>query len=298
MRLITYETCGEARVGVLLKGNPAKAVDLQQAGDLLSLGDRNFESMLRLIQSGPRYWEEASRIALEPPDEAIISLEGVSLLAPLPRPPRMRDFSVFEAHGESAGKIPKAWYDLPLYYKVNIFSVVGPNACVDWPSESDIVDYELEAAVILGTGGKGLTPDMVRANIFGYTVFNDYSARDWQAQEITCPLGPCRSKDFDGSNVLGPCIVTPDEIGNFYDLTMTARVNGELWSRGSTSTMYHRLEDMIAKISESETLIPGEIFGSGTVGAGCGFDLKRYPKRGDEIELEIEKIGILRSFVK
>ncbi|MEQ8264130.1 fumarylacetoacetate hydrolase family protein [Pseudohaliea sp.] len=297
MKLLTYLHQGAERVGAHIPGDAALLVDLQHAAALRGLESRPFDSMPGLISSGKRHWDRAAELVLRPPEESLIQLGEVELLAPLPRPVRMRDFSAFEAHGAAAGSIPEAWYRLPLYYKVNTLSIVGPDAVVRWPEGSREVDYELEAAVVLGTGGRGLSATEVASGIFGYTVFNDYSARDWQWEEITCPLGPSRSKDFDGANVLGPCIATPDEVEDFYNLPMIARVNGEEWSRGSTSSMYHRFEDMIATLSESETLVAGEVFGSGTVGSGCGFELGRYPKRGDRIELEIEKIGTLRSAV-
>jgi 2-keto-4-pentenoate hydratase/2-oxohepta-3-ene-1,7-dioic acid hydratase in catechol pathway len=121
------------------------------------------------------------------------------------------------------------------------------------------------------------------------------SARDAQATEMEGQLGPAKGKDFDTGNVLGPWLVTADEIGDPYDLTMVARVNGEEWSRGHSGTMHHRFEDIIAFVSRSETLHPGEILGSGTVGGGCGLELGRFLDPGDVVELEVERIGVLRN---
>jgi 2-keto-4-pentenoate hydratase/2-oxohepta-3-ene-1,7-dioic acid hydratase in catechol pathway len=121
------------------------------------------------------------------------------------------------------------------------------------------------------------------------------SARDTQALEMAGMLGPAKSKDFDTGNVMGPCLVTADELPDPYDLAMIARVNGEEWGRGSTRDMRWQFDDLIAHISRSETLYPGEVLGSGTVGNGCGLEQLRYLKPNDVIELEVEGIGVLRS---
>ena len=187
------------------------------------------------------------------------------------------------------------FFDIPAYYKGNRFSIAGHGADVHWPAYSDEVDYELEFSIVIGKKGKDISRDRAHEYIFGYMVFNDFSARDAQKREMGLPLGPAKGKDFDGGNIFGPCIVTPDELPDPYNLEMVARVNGEEWSRGNSNMMTHKFEDMIAYVSQSETLYPGEIFGSGTVTRGCGWDIGKYPKRGDEIELEVEGIGILRN---
>ena len=131
----------------------------------------------------------------------------------------------------------------------------------------------------------------------GYTIFNDMSARDAQAAEMPGMLGPAKSKDFDTANIMGPCLVTADELGDPYDLNMVARVNGEEWGRGNTRDMRWAFEDVIAHISRSETLYPGEFLGSGTVGNGCGLEQLRYLRPGDLVELEVDGIGVLRTRV-
>jgi 2-keto-4-pentenoate hydratase/2-oxohepta-3-ene-1,7-dioic acid hydratase in catechol pathway len=137
--------------------------------------------------------------------------------------------------------------------------------------------------------------EKAREHIFGYTIFNDISARDAQAVEMGGMLGPAKGKDFDTGNVMGPCLVTVDELPDPYNLSMVARVNGEEWGRGNSRDMYWKFEDVIAHISRSETLYPGEFFGSGTVGNGCGLEQMRYLKPGDVVELEVEGIGLLRT---
>ena len=134
-------------------------------------------------------------------------------------------------------------------------------------------------------------------HIFGYALFNDFSARDTQLAEAATPSGPAKAKDFDTGNVIGPWIVTADEIPDPYALTLVARVNGEEWSRGTSADMLHRFDAMIAHVSRSETLHPGEFFGSGTVGGGCGLELDRWIRPGDVIELEADALGVLRSRV-
>ncbi|MEK9662938.1 MAG: fumarylacetoacetate hydrolase family protein, partial [Alphaproteobacteria bacterium] len=151
---------------------------------------------------------------------------------------------------------------------------------------------------VTGHAGRDLTRDTANAHIFGYTIFNDVSARDIQARDIQAQMGMGgRAKDFDTGNVVGPCIVTADAIGDPYALTMVARVNGEEWSRGNTSQMDHRFEDVLVQASRNQTVHAGEIFGSGTVATGCGLESDRYLTDGDTVELEIEKIGTLRNRV-
>jgi 2-keto-4-pentenoate hydratase/2-oxohepta-3-ene-1,7-dioic acid hydratase in catechol pathway len=159
-----------------------------------------------------------------------------------------------------------------------------------------VVDFELELGAVIGASGKDIASAAAAAFIFGYTVCNDFSARDAQAIEMQAPLGPAKGKDFDGGLAMGPCVVTVDEF-HLCTAAMIARVNGEEWSRGCAGDMHHTFEDMIAYVSQCETLHPGEIFLSGCVGGGSGMELGRYPQRGDLIELEIEGIGVLGNRV-
>jgi 2-keto-4-pentenoate hydratase/2-oxohepta-3-ene-1,7-dioic acid hydratase in catechol pathway len=160
------------------------------------------------------------------------------------------------------------------------------------------MDYELEFGIITKGRGKDIPAARARDHIFGFTIFNDFSARDTQRVEMDGRLGPSKGKSFDGGNVMGPWIVTPDEIGDPYRLKMEARVNGEVRSRGVSEGMLFPFEELIAYISKDETLMPGEFIGSGTVGNGCGLELGWYLEHGDEIELEVEKIGILKNKVE
>jgi 2-keto-4-pentenoate hydratase/2-oxohepta-3-ene-1,7-dioic acid hydratase in catechol pathway len=232
----------------------------------------------------------------------------VRLLAPVPVPPQMRDFLCFEKHLQQAfaavaklrgteARIPKVWYERPIFYHPSRFSVCGTEADVPWPGYTERLDFELEFGCYIGAAGKDIRKEDARRHIFGYTIFNDFSARDEQTIEMQGQLGPGKGKDFDNGNAMGPCLVTADEVGDPYRLEMSVRVNGEEWGRGNSRDMHWKFEDCIAHASRSETLHPGEFFGSGTVGNGCGLEHLRFLKPGDVVELEVEKLGVLRNRV-
>jgi len=305
MRLLTFEQTGRPRLGAL-----------NDAGNIIDVFERaeepGFASMQALIQAGSetlRYLQ-----AIVDSDGPAIAPQSVKWLAPLPLPVQMRDFVAFEQHMRTAGwngaklrerwgalpapaeppPIPTIWYQQPLYYKCNRFATAGPGTVVRWPDYSDLIDFELELACVIGKEGRNISVEDAPAHIFGYTIFNDLTARDAQFREMQGPFGPAKGKDFDGANVLGPLIVTADAV-DVRDLFMRARVNGELWSDGSSSTMHWSFADMIAHTSRCETLHPGEILASGTVGGGCGLELGRFLKHDDVIELEIQGIGRLSA---
>lgn len=224
---------------------------------------------------------------------------AVRLLAPIPRPASLRDFLAFEAHtkagfarrGES---IPEAWYQMPVYYKGNHRSIVGPDEDVRWPRYTEQLDYELELACVIGRKGRDIPVEEAPAYIAGYTVMNDWSARDIQRREMAVRLGPAKAKDFATS--LGPCLVTPDELDS-RNLRMVARINGEGWSEGNSGSSFWTFPQMIAHVSMEETIYPGDVLGSGTVGGGSGLELDRWLAPGDVVELEIEGIGRLTNRV-
>ncbi len=155
------------------------------------------------------------------------------------------------------------------------------------------MDFELEIACIFDKKGKDISKGNAQDHIFGYTIYNDFSARDVQMLESPGMLGPAKSKDFDDSIILGPVIVTKDELDDPYNLRMQARVNGETWCDSNSNTMHWRFEDMIAHISKSETLYPGEVIGSGTVGFWFGLDHLRFLNNGDIVDLEVEQICVI-----
>lgn len=321
MRLVTFDAGTGPRVGAWIDRD-RQVLDLAHAAVLRGQSDLAFSSMQALIEAGPGSLDRARGLVATAPDEAVRPTDAVRLLAPVPVPIQMRDALAFELHlrqakrasarmrmrdlpdaeerlarMQAAGELepPAVWYRQPVYYKCNRFTVIGDGEPVQWPSYSKVLDYELELGIFIGRTGRDIPTSSAREHIFGYTVYNDISARDAQADEMAGMLGPAKGKDFDTGNVIGPCIVTADEVPKPYALEMVARVNGEEWSRGNSGSMRHRFEDIIGHISRSETLYAGEFIGSGTVGNGCGFELGRYPRPGDLVELEIEGIGRLRN---
>jgi 2-keto-4-pentenoate hydratase/2-oxohepta-3-ene-1,7-dioic acid hydratase in catechol pathway len=227
-------------------------------------------------------------------------VDGAVLRAPL-RPRTLRDFLAFEGHLKNAfaglGKeIPEEWYTVPAYYKGLPDTVIGPGEQIPWPSYTAKLDHELELAAVIGLPGRDIAATDALEHVFGYTIWNDLSARDVQARELPIGMGPCKSKDWDGSNVLGPCVVTADEIDP-HDVELTVRVNGERWGGDNTSAMYHSFEDMIAYASQGLTLHAGEVLGSGTATGGSGLELDRWIQPGDVIEMEAEGVGLLSNQV-
>lgn len=307
MKLVTFETHGARHIGAALADGTTIS-DFTAAAPSLP----HFRDMLSLIDGGAEALEQARDLTRAP--KQMVTLANVRLLAPLPEPRQMRDFLCFELHLRQARanrhlfaggepqdpatmELPQVWYDQPIYYKCNRFSVIGTGQDVLWPRYCKMLDYELEFGAILGTGGKNIRRADARAHIFGYCIFNDMSARDAQMNEMQGQLGPAKGKDFDTGNIMGPWLVTADEVADPYNLTMVARVNGEEWSRGNSGSMKHKFEDILAHASNEETLHAGEFFGSGTVGNGCGLELGRFLNAGDVVELEIDGLGILRNRV-
>jgi 2-keto-4-pentenoate hydratase/2-oxohepta-3-ene-1,7-dioic acid hydratase in catechol pathway len=222
---------------------------------------------------------------------------GVRLLPPI-RPASLRDFLAFEKHARRGAerrgeKLADAWYEIPIYYKGNHREITGPDADVVWPSFSEKLDYEMEIAAVLGVRGRDLTGRAAEDAIIGYTIMNDWSARDVQRLEMAARLGPAKSKDFATS--LGPALVTWDEIDPRHGLVMIARVNDEVWSRGTSADMHWTFPQMVAHVSRGEDVWPGDVYGSGTSYGCCGLDLDRWIQPGDVVELEIEGLGILRN---
>jgi fumarylacetoacetate (FAA) hydrolase len=215
----------------------------------------------------------------------------VRLCAPVPRPPAVRDFYAFERHVRTARaqrglEMAPEWYRLPVFYFSNPAAVFGPEDEIPFPPESSARDYELEAAAVIGAGGE----------IAGFTVLNDWSARDLQKMEMAVGLGPAKGKDFATS--MGPVLVTPDELGDLR-LEMVARVNGEERSRGNLGDMHWSWERLAEHAARNTRLLPGDVLGSGTVGSGCILEHAdgRWLRPGDLVELEIEGIGVLRNIV-
>jgi 2-keto-4-pentenoate hydratase/2-oxohepta-3-ene-1,7-dioic acid hydratase in catechol pathway len=276
MRLVTYDAGAGPRVGALEDGG---VIDLGWDGD-----------MVGFVAAGAPASGARSPVR-----------SGFRLLAPL-RPRSLRDFLAFEGHMRAAltrlgREIPSEWYEVPAYYKGMPDTVIGPEAVIPWPAWTERLDHELELAAVIGPSPVvDLAPEDAGRAIFGWTIWNDMSARDVQARELPIGMGPGKAKDWDGSNVLGPCIVTADEL-DASDLAMTVRVNGETWGSASSGQMHHSWGDLLAYASRSQTLHPGEVIGSGTAPGGSGIELDRRLAPGDVLELEIEGIGVLRNTI-
>lgn len=308
MKLATFEDgSGRKAIGAV-DVDRALVLDLARAARLRYDADvPAFSDMLALIDAGPFGLDNARRVVEEWPDEASLPVSGVRLLAPLPVPRSIRDCLVFEEHLKNVNKqrekttgtpsppIQPLWYKRPAYYKCNRFSVIGTGTDIIWPYYAETMDFELELACVIGRKGKDIPRERAMEHIFGFTIYNDVSARDVQAEEKLLNMGSTKAKDFDTGNVLGPWIVTRDEIGDPHALDMEVRINGERWGGGNSRTMHHKFEDMLAFISRAETLYPGEVIATGTVGTGCGLEQGRFLSPNDVIELEIGRIGVLRN---
>ncbi|MFD6275778.1 fumarylacetoacetate hydrolase family protein [Streptomyces sp. NPDC060209] len=240
----------------------------------------------------------------------------VRLLPPL-RPTSIRDFVTFEEHVEGvrrsvdgAAGVPEQWYEAPAFYFTNPHAVHGPQDDVPVPPGSAVLDFELEVAAVIGREGHDLTPVQARDHIIGYTVFNDWSARDLQSAEMKVGLGPCKGKDT--ATTLGPYLVTPDELeprrdaDGFLRLALTAEVNGVTVGEDLLSNMSWTFEEMTAYASRGTRVVPGDVLGSGTCGnGGCLAELwglrgEQTPpplKPGDTVTLTVEGIGTLTSTV-
>jgi fumarylacetoacetate (FAA) hydrolase len=225
-------------------------------------------------------------------EHAEYRLDDVRLLPPVLRPPSIRDFYAFEEHVRrarelrGAGPPSQEWYEIPVFYFSNPAAVYGPEDTIRFPVGVVELDYELELAAVIGADGE----------IGGFTIMNDWSARDLQRAEMAVGLGPAKGKDFATS--IGPVLVTLDELDGS-GAEMVARVNGEERSRGNSRDMHHSWQAIVAHAARNTRLVPGDVLGSGTVGSGCLLEQGdgRWLQPGDIVELEIEGIGILRNTI-
>ena len=300
MKLVTFKnTDGESRTG-WLQGDGV--VDMNLASNKLPT------DMLTFIDHHEEYFEVIKSLGELQPH---YQLSEVQLLAPLPNPRSFRDYIGFEMHMLNASKsfghtIGKEWYEMPIFYFTNHHGIYGPDDEIKRPVGETKMDIELEIACIIGKKGKDIKADEAQDYIFGYTVFNDWTARAIQRREMMIPLGPHKGKDF--ANAIGPCIVTKDEMEQYmgengrFNLRMTSKINGVQICEGNYNTVYYTFGQMIERASENNvTMMPGDILGSGTVGWGSlienNFTVHRPLEPGDVVELEIEGIGVLRNKV-
>ncbi len=324
MKLATYRSGGAVRVGVV-DADAGRLFDLSAAARRAGAPEVPFASMLALIDSDDAGLDLARSLVEGRGGEGDLwsELNRVELLAPLPEPQQMRDAMSFALHIRQAARGSRAlqamrsggrdafaavmaeplvelaavYADIPIFYITNRFTVVGPGATVTWPRYSKVMDYELEIAIVTRRAHANIPVKDAGAHIFGYTIFNDFSARDRQALEMQGRLGPAKGKSFDGGNAAGPWIVTPDELGDPQTLKVDVRVNGETRSKGDTSGMLFSFEEILAYASQDETIRAGEFFGSGTVGNCCGLEIGRFLESGDRVDLHVDRIGVLSNTV-
>ena len=326
MRLVSYElttvTGPLTRIGAVMPDG--RYADLQSAYRAV-LGDNGASregaarlaaatipsDMVGFIQNGTTALD-AAQSALDwvtakggtGPDGAtlVFAPEAVKLLAPVPRPPLIRDFMAFEQHLKNiypklGREIPPQWYELPVYYKGNPSAVGADGDLVPMPAYATNMDFEFEFAAVIGRGGSNIQRGDALSHIYGYMIYNDFSAREIQQREMSVGLGPAKGKDFQKGHVFGPWLVTADEIPDIYALRMQATVNGQPWCDTSTSTMHWRFDQMIAHASMNEMLVAGEIFGSGTVGGGSAAEMGKSLAKGDKVVLTIDRLGTLGNAI-
>jgi fumarylacetoacetate (FAA) hydrolase len=273
-------------------------LSLSTLDDLLGRGLR-VETLRELVEGFAARSED---------DEALRDAAELSFGPPILRPPSVRDFYAFEGHVRTmwerrGGDVPEAWYRLPVFYFSNVSEIRGPDEPVWRPAASSELDFELEVAALIDTPAVNLEAEPAEEAIGGFTIFNDWSARDLQREETVVRLGPAKGKDFASS--FGPYLVTPDELrdarrAKAYDLAMTAEVNGVETSRGRWSDVQFSFGEMLARASADARLRPGDLVGSGTVGGGCLLEIRestlgRYLEPGDTVALRVERLGTLRN---
>lgn len=321
MKLGTFRHRDRSFVGAVID-------DAERVLDLTSASKRTasrqcFDTMISLMQAGDEGLREAMRLAGELGQdlELCFELSDVEFLSPVPVPEQIRDMSLFPQHicaapagmlriGTNRGnyigsaheapvtsQVPSIFRNQPIFYFHNRHNVSGHGADVEWPRSSNVIDFELGFGMFIGRDGRNIRVEDATDYIFGYAIFNDFSARDLQFDEMQAGLGPAKSKSFDGANIIGPWIVTSDEIPDPSGLSLAVFVNGELWGESNSSTMLHKVDHIVSYLSRDETLKTGEFVGLGTVGCGCGLELGRYLQSGDVVELYVERIGKLRNRV-
>jgi len=323
MKLVTFRTPDRSSRAGVVHGEGIITLDYPTVLELLRDPDGLAKARKTIEGQGEEYIIGGSAALLpaaEPPFMVLpvranlgkeYMLNEVVLYAPIPDPPSVRDFYAFEQHVKSArakrgvGMIP-GWYEIPTFYFTNSSEIYGHDQEVPYPVGSKELDIELEIACVIGREGKDIPMEEAANYIAGYTIMNDWSARDFQRQDMKLNLGPGKGKDFATS--LGPWIVTPDELASRrlgsgaderYDMMMVARVDGKEISRGNFKDIFYSFPQMIAYASRNARLRVGDVLGSGTVGTGClleiGTEVHPWFQRDEVIELEIEGIGVLRN---
>jgi 2-keto-4-pentenoate hydratase/2-oxohepta-3-ene-1,7-dioic acid hydratase in catechol pathway len=318
MKLATFKSDGGNRIAIVY-GADDTLFDLAAAAERDGKAEPAFRSMLDLMDSGPAALDRARALFNKRKGEAGLNTKITTgiLLSPVPVPRSIRDFSSFPEHLKNAGRgmrklvakmrgepppnlppvaeIPEPVSKRPQFYKGNVLTVVGTDADVRYPKYSKYMDYELECGAFIGKRGVDIPKNKVAEHIFGYALFNDFSARDEQSFDMAGGFGPAKGKDLDDGNAIGPWIVTADELTDPYQRHATAKINGEVWSDTNMSDGIYTFADLISFVSGGITLHPGEFIAAGTMSNGCGMEHDRYLKPGDTVELWMDGIGTLRN---
>lgn len=317
MKLVSYKTEDREHLGVFVNGH---IYNLNSCNKLIP------DEMNAFLQGGEALMERAKQINeaiingnLQPKEEIFYEI-----LAPVPHPTSCRDGYAFRQHVAAARRNRKvdmiAEFDqYPIFYFTNHNAIQGPGEISCMPDHFEKLDFELEVAVVIGKKGRNITAAAADEYIAGYMIMNDMSARTLQMEEMLLNLGPAKGKDF--STVIGPWLVTPDElepykvapkqghVGNAYDLKMTCRVNGVEVSAGSMADMDWTFAEIIERCAYGVDILPGDVIGSGTVGTGCFLELNgtgllndpnykvQWLKEGDDVEMEVTGLGCLTNVI-
>ena len=321
MRLCTFSAgSATSHVGVALSGDRVLDVTAAMASD------PRYASLLSIMEHEavalPAIRALMRDVAASPPSDRmpVFDLRSVTLHVPY-RPPQIRCFSVYEQHLKNAfgqvlkneigffarllldalgmAKIPKAFYAAPAYYKGVRMNLSGHLDAVSRPRPGGKLDYEAELGVVVGRRGKDIDKARAMSHVFGYVVFNDFSERDQLMKEMRSrpSPGPAKGKDFDGSNALGPWVVTADEVRDPHALDVSVRVNGQLRGQGSTALMTHRIDSIVSYASWNETLHPGELLATGCVPNCAGIEQWRFLQDGDRVDVDITGLGALSNTI-
>ena len=318
MKLVSYAYNGAAGFGVL-KGHdlyPAQSLDKNLPNDIiawLNMGEQGYQLMNSALEK------------LSTGELHVMPIENYQLLAPVPKPTSCRDGYAFRQHVAAARRnrgveMIKEFDQYPIFYFTNHLAVQGPGEIFCMPDHFQQLDFELEVAIVIGKEGRNIRAADADSYIAGFTIMNDLSARKLQMEEMLLNLGPAKGKDF--STVIGPWLVTPDElekkkvpakpghVGNNYDLSMKCWVNDVLVSEGNMADMDWTFAEIIERCSYGVTLYPGDVIGSGTVGTGCFLELNgtaklnnprhqpQWLQPNDTVTMQIDGLGTLNNIIR
>ena len=304
MKLLTYDTESGPRCGVLQDG---QVVDVSALLGMSGHSLRDVRALLEQDNSPIDRVRDALEKNIASPS---VPLADVRLRSPIIQPPTVRDFIVYEEHASNQGtrEPNEVWYRMPVFYFSNPLCIYGTDAEIPYPSASTQFDYELEIGCVIGREGRDVPAAEALDYIAGFTLFNDWSARDLQVDEMAFGLGPAKGKDTASS--IGPWLVTTDELAPYMKdgrlhLKCEVRVNGDYWLKdGAAQDAYYTFGDMVERASKDSRIVPGDVIGSGTVGGGSireairkGYEKARFLEPGDVVEHEVEAIGVLRGTI-